>query len=255
MKTFKRPMFRRGGNVGGGIMSNVTQRSNYSIGGGARSPEEVKAIIEQIKSVSPRSSNLSNLLIQGGLGLAAGKGAGKGTLGAVATAFEKPTQEFFKAEEAERGLDLALASKLIQTDGVRYSGIGKVANELMMTDPGKYPDTPAGRKKAYNDARGIVKTKVGLTPEEKYYKDVDLYAKHPAGSEAAAGMKQKYGNKIQILPKNAYSYDSSAKTYIANPNFAGNPNVVYGDPITGKLFKSVKGEDGIYRLQEVTTTE
>jgi len=39
-----------------------------------------------------RSDVLANLLIRGGLGLVSGEGAGKGTLGAVATAFKKPTE-------------------------------------------------------------------------------------------------------------------------------------------------------------------
>ena len=40
-----------------------------------------------------RSDVLANLLIRGGLGLVAGEGAGKGTLGAIATAFQKPTEQ------------------------------------------------------------------------------------------------------------------------------------------------------------------
>jgi len=40
-----------------------------------------------------RSDVLANLLIRGGLGLVSGEGAGKGTLGAIATAFKKPTEQ------------------------------------------------------------------------------------------------------------------------------------------------------------------
>ena len=39
-----------------------------------------------------RSDVLANLLIRGGLNLVSGAGAGKGTLGAIATAFQKPTE-------------------------------------------------------------------------------------------------------------------------------------------------------------------
>jgi hypothetical protein len=46
---------------------------------------------------------IANLLIQGGLGLVSGEGAGKGTLGAVATAFQKPTQQAL-AQEQQIGL-------------------------------------------------------------------------------------------------------------------------------------------------------
>lgn len=40
-----------------------------------------------------KSDILSNLLIRGGLGLVSGEGAGKGTLGGLATAFRKPTEQ------------------------------------------------------------------------------------------------------------------------------------------------------------------
>lgn len=105
-KIFKRPMFRKGGSVDG-IMTMAVPRKQYADG---TSFEEVlkqyPGLGQDIKKYSDlygaamtegqaqqRKDILANLLIRGGMGLVSGKGAGKGTLGAIATAYEKPTEE------------------------------------------------------------------------------------------------------------------------------------------------------------------
>ena len=62
-RVFKRPMFRKGGEVGGGITSGL--RSNFEIGGSAK--ERLMKVYEEypVQSVDP----LSQFLIQGGLNL------------------------------------------------------------------------------------------------------------------------------------------------------------------------------------------
>jgi hypothetical protein len=100
-KILKRPMFRKGGSANEGIMSMAVPRKNYQEG---TSFEELIADDPYLQEVyglaqagygqdreRQKSDILANLLIRGGLGLVSGEGAGKGTLGAVATAFKKPT--------------------------------------------------------------------------------------------------------------------------------------------------------------------
>jgi len=95
MKTFKRPMFRRGGNVDSGIMSGMkTNRTNFQ---GSTTEQMIKDRAKLYRQYA--GDPLANLLIQGGLGLVSGEGAGKGTLGAVATAFQKPTQQALVQEQ------------------------------------------------------------------------------------------------------------------------------------------------------------
>ena len=108
-KIFKRPMFRKGGQVEEGVMSLAAPRSNYQKGGVGISPEllekypeigqdyekfyELYGDVAQQDMGQAKSDILSNLLIRGGLGLVSGEGAGKGTLGAIGTAFRGPTEQ------------------------------------------------------------------------------------------------------------------------------------------------------------------
>ena len=108
-KIFKRPMFRKGGQVEEGVMSLAAPRSNYQKGGVGISPEllekypeigqdyekfyELYGDVAQQDMGQAKSDILSNLLIRGGLGLVSGEGAGKGTLGGLATAFRGPTEQ------------------------------------------------------------------------------------------------------------------------------------------------------------------
>lgn len=99
MKTFKRPMFRRGGSVNTGIMSGMkTNRTNFQDGTTEQMIKDRAKLYRQYAG-----DPIANLLIQGGLGLVSGEGAGKGTLGAVATAFRKPTEQAL-AQEQQIGL-------------------------------------------------------------------------------------------------------------------------------------------------------
>ena len=96
-------MFRKGGSAMNGVMSLAAPRKQYQEGG--RSFEEMIADDPYLQEVyglakegygrdikQERSDVLANLLIRGGLNLVSGAGAGKGTLGAIATAFQKPTE-------------------------------------------------------------------------------------------------------------------------------------------------------------------
>lgn len=143
-KILKRPMFRKGGSAEG-VMSLAQPRKKYQEGGD---------IYEQIRQIDPsmgediakygkifellgteglrekKQDILSNLLISGGLGLVAGEGAGKGTLGGVAEAFRKPTERALAEYQAVKGapkearmagaktaMEAALAQKLAREKG------------------------------------------------------------------------------------------------------------------------------------------
>ena len=113
MKTLRRPMFRKGGEVGGGIMSGIN-RNNYANG----TPRERYEEIVQ-KYAQPAIDPISQLLIQGGLRGMSQTGGG-GTLGNIAMAFEQPTAQLFqnlqrqkdvKRETELAGLEMDLAEE------------------------------------------------------------------------------------------------------------------------------------------------
>ena len=105
-KILKRPMFRKGGQVMEGVMKLASGgRAKYQDAGRVTMQDLIKddPFLREIYETAEagygrdiqqeRSDVLANLLIRGGLGLVAGEGAGKGTLGAIATAFQKPTEQ------------------------------------------------------------------------------------------------------------------------------------------------------------------
>ena len=94
MKTFKRPMFRKGGSANTGIMSGMKDRTNFQDGTTEEMIKKRAGLYRQYAG-----DPIANLLIEGGLGLVSGEGAGKGTLGALATAFRKPVSRALQQEQ------------------------------------------------------------------------------------------------------------------------------------------------------------
>jgi hypothetical protein len=87
-RILKRPMFRRGGEVGGGIMTGI--RQNFSNGSATDRLLEAYAAYP-VQSVDP----VAKLLISGGLRGLSTTGGG-GTLGNLAKAFQEPTERLFE---------------------------------------------------------------------------------------------------------------------------------------------------------------
>ena len=97
MRIFRRPMFRRGGSTGQGIMTGLEDRRRYNEG---TTREEILAKRYQKIMGQP---DFNQLLVSGGLGLVSGQGAtGEGTLADVATAFKGPTDQFFQQAMANK---------------------------------------------------------------------------------------------------------------------------------------------------------
>jgi len=119
-KILKRPMFRKGGKVEEGVMSLAAPRNNYQEGGmtmeeiyaknpGLQEKEELyRAYAGTQDAAQARQDILSNLLIKGGLAAVSGAGAGKGTLGELATAFQQPTTEALSQMQQLKGEDRKL---------------------------------------------------------------------------------------------------------------------------------------------------
>jgi len=128
-RILKRPMFRIGGSANEGIVSMAQPRRNYSVGSPkeeriTKSAEEYARLLERFAGPGPSlSSNIGDLLISGGLNLMSGRGAGRGTLGAIAESYKDPYAAFAKAranEEAlKRQLRMSAATQAISSDEAR----------------------------------------------------------------------------------------------------------------------------------------
>ena len=104
-KIFRRPMFRKGGNVGEGIMTGLVDREMYSEG---TASERLMKVMQDnpVQSVDP----VAELLISAGLRGFSETGGGS-TFGNLAKAFEDPTKEYFKSsrDRQDSAREVALA--------------------------------------------------------------------------------------------------------------------------------------------------
>jgi hypothetical protein len=129
-------MFRIGGQANEeGIISMATPRKNYQTGGyDMEAIEKVKRAYRDAAGPGPNTrDSLNDLLISGGLNLLSGRGAGKGTLGAVAESFKDPYAAFAKSTAGEdafkRQLDIAAVTQGITSQDAERLARIKVKQE------------------------------------------------------------------------------------------------------------------------------
>jgi hypothetical protein len=107
---FKRPMFRRGGEVGGGIMTGI--RNNFQDG----TPSPSERIQEALKKFEePAFDPIAQLLIQGGLRGLSETGGGS-TIANLAKAFEDPTAKFFESAQKRKDVQREVALAGVEAD-------------------------------------------------------------------------------------------------------------------------------------------
>jgi len=95
-----------------------------------------------------KSDVLANLLIRGGLGLVSGEGAGKGTLGAIATAFKGPTEQ---ALSEMSKLKQDPAAMLTAQTAIKQKGaerLARIQNENKLLDAQKKAEIIVGPQKS-----------------------------------------------------------------------------------------------------------
>ena len=115
-RIFKRPMFRKGGEVMEGIMTGIKPRENFQDKGMSDDMlSSIRGKIDLIDAVSGagRQDNLSNLLISGGMNLLSGENEGDNVLQTLAGAYKQPTQQLFAQQAKDKSGRRAIAASLI----------------------------------------------------------------------------------------------------------------------------------------------
>jgi hypothetical protein len=195
-KILKRPMFRKGGMTTNGVMSLTTPRSNYQEGStwkelltkkpGLSDIEQMFTAARGADYAKDKKDILSNLLIRGGLGLVSGEGAGKGTLGAIATSFQKPTEQaltelrsikqdpaairtaalskYLEQEEAKKEREFELKKAMIPK--AYESGTLAALQEQISTAFGKAAVTTQDTERAINLSPKIAKIQMKANADE-----------------------------------------------------------------------------------------
>jgi hypothetical protein len=129
MRVLKRPMFRKGGSTGQGVMTGLVDRTKYAVG------DRAKELSEEYKDILGKP-DISELLITGGLNLVGGQGTGRGTLADIATAYQKPTQELLGDIKARNlaakkmGIEQAQAEELKKFSGSQLTNRKKAQVNL-----------------------------------------------------------------------------------------------------------------------------
>ena len=123
MKTLRRPMFRKGGNVGTGVMTGIVDRGNYKFGDRVQE-QDITDYISLVKGgdQAQTSDPITDFLLQFGPNLLSqtptGGGGLKGLLSTAGGAAKEPLQDLIKNKRAQRSENLALRAKAIDTLGV-----------------------------------------------------------------------------------------------------------------------------------------
>ena len=258
MKTFKRPMFRRGGSTNEGVMNGMVDRENFAVKGiDDATMEKIRARENLFRSITaPRGSDsLSNLLISGGLNLISGEGAGDGELAGIARAFKKPTQQFFKEDAAEkqfgRQLGLAAATGVLgQKDKMELAKAKpRTVNSYESRVQGYMDAFKISRAEAIKRVNKDLETSPEQAPGTKEINFLEIYKRHPY-RDIIASIKSRTDKKFVVIPAEAYDKEKKLK-----PDFIGAPGTPYYDPSTNTYFEFKTTIDPVTKKQTVTKVQ
>ena len=119
MRTFKRPMFRKGGTTGGGIMDNVVERGQYAEGPNdpSKKLDSVTSGLDFIEQVGGSDKGLGDpltqFLLQVGPNIATQTGGG-GIIPNILGAAKEPVQDLIQAQRARKKTRQAIGLEFIK---------------------------------------------------------------------------------------------------------------------------------------------
>ena len=123
MKTLRRPMFRKGGNVGTGVMTGIVDRGNYANGNLSvtLNEDDIQERVDSYRGNQQQSSDpLTDFLLQFGPNLLSQKPSGSGFRGLLSTVGEAskgPIKDLITNKRSQRSEDIALRAKAIDALG------------------------------------------------------------------------------------------------------------------------------------------
>ena len=112
MRTFKRPMFRKGGDTGGGIMDTVVERGQYKNGTNISLQDEIDAVMAA-GGQSGLDDPLTQFLLQVGPNIATQTGGG-GIIPNILGAAKEPVANILKDRAAQKKTRQAIALDLFK---------------------------------------------------------------------------------------------------------------------------------------------
>ena len=226
-KILKRPMFRKGGQVMNGVMSLASGgRAKYQEGDRVTMQDLIKddPFLKDVYETAQagygrdvqqeRSDVLANLLIRGGLGLVSGEGAGKGTLGAIATAFKKPTEQALGEMAALKQDPAAMLTAKTAIEQKGAERLARIQNENKLLDAQKKAEIIVGPQKSGESTEDYA---ARVNSEAKKIIEESTYG---VGERFKEGIKQ---DDIEIIQKQYLLEKPDAEKYY---NFQQNKEAI-----------------------------
>ena len=230
MKTLRRPMFRKGGEVGGGIMTGIN-RENYQQGTTA---ERLMKVAGQPAGFDP----LTQFLIQGGLSLASQPATGGGAIADIATAVQKPAADLMTGlgERDKMRQQLALKGELLDIEQEGAERLAKIKQENKVLNERKKAIAAAGPRRQDETEEDYIKriddltAKLILSPMESRE---DIMTRFEIGQKADAikNIKANLGFQSDDVAENYYKFQKSSLSQLraSNPEFK---NLTFVGPVT-----------------------
>ena len=230
-KIFRRPMFRKGGEVGGGIMTGI--RQNFAEAGSAT--EQLIKVAE--KYPSQGLDPVTQFLIQGGMDLASQPKTGGGLFADVSTALKDSTSQLFQglSEKGNFMRDLALAGTKMDIEQKSALDVAKIKAQAESGYQKDYrPDrkyfelmkdrtSKAAELKSYEKRNIDVQFPRGTSMFDAYYRDSLITSDNPVAQEIKGNFDKfvPYDDKTgkllyeEMIP-GMYYFDPDREVYIQN---------------------------------------
>lgn len=237
-RVFKRPMFRKGGQAGEGIMQNAVPRRNYQDGSDLETDyqQRLKFLEKTIGAKKDRS--LSDFLIRSGLSLGATEPTGS-LLQTVAKAVQKPYEQFSADKAAEdqfrRQLKLTAATGALSKDQALDFARRKMINEkelLKMQLDAKVQNKLFESQTAESQYKSTTEQLFNAYPGE-FGQSKEVRKRIPAIARAAVDSKRAGANITLDIDYEAVTKGKGR--YVPNIR----PGQIYYDPFKGYV-KRVK---------------
>ena len=243
-KIFRRPMFRGGStnNKMSGIMSGIkdTPRRQYAEAGNVKSFEDLVTQSPRLGELKDyfsaatsgdagqrKSDILSRLLIQGGLNLVSGTGAGKGTLGSVAESFKTPTETALTAYDRLKG----------EESGIKSAAVKQFLTEEMTSTAADRAEKLAAIKNQTKDFFASQTPEAQFEVLFKGYNESSIPA-IKAGATNLAKFEVAMNQSDQPYSQLGFTYDKKSKGYV--PGWANIPvGFITYNPQTNLAYKRV----------------
>ena len=212
MRTFKRPMFRKGGTTGGGIMDNVVERGQYQKGTDISLQDKIDAVMAA-GGQSGLDDPLTQFLLQVGPNIATQTGGG-GIIPNILGAAKEPVANLLKDRASQKKTRQAIALDLFKdVDKDKATQFIRKAKQIAEDTGREYEDVL--NELYQTEIRRKPKSAEDIQRDEQSLKIQDIIDVTSTRSGPTLTTNQAnliYNDEIQLSKANPEAYNSFLRT-------------------------------------------